>query len=67
MENNKLNIINKVNSEGIIAIREKTSVQIDQELKTVTMHDYSYTFDEIIAIGDRIRAINKATKSLKFT
>ena len=44
--------------EGIIAVREKASVQIDKNRKEVKMHDFSYTFDEIIAVANQLKAIS---------
>jgi len=63
----RFSIVDRVCDEGIIAIREKASVQIDEKCKEVKMHDYSYTFDEIIAIGDKIKVIKKELKDLKFS
>tara|TARA_Y100000034_G_C6525797_1_gene226408 strand:+ start:18 stop:257 length:240 start_codon:yes stop_codon:yes gene_type:complete len=53
--------------EGIIAVREKASVQIDKDRKEVKMHDYSYTFNEIIAVADQLKAIMPVEKKLTFS
>ena len=43
--------------DGVIAIREKSSVEIDKSSGEVKMHDFIYTFDEIIAVGERLTEI----------
>ena len=53
----RFTVIDKIDKEGVIAVREKTSVQIDKERREVKMHDFSYTFDEIVAVADRLKAI----------
>ena len=53
----RFTIVGKECDEGIIAVREKVSVQIDKQQKQVKMHDYSYSFDKIIAVADRLKAM----------
>ena len=53
----RFTVIDKIDKEGVIAVREKTSVQIDKARREVKMHDFSYTFDEIVAVADRLKAI----------
>ena len=74
MENNQTNsitdrftIVNGTDNEGIIAVREKASVQIDKERKEVKMHDFTYTFNEIIAVADKLKAIMPVEKKLTFS
>jgi len=56
-----------VNSDGIIAIREKPSVEINKEKNEIKMHDFIYTFDEIIAVGNKLQAISASNKKLTFS
>ena len=63
--NEKFSIIN--DDVGVIAVREKTSVQIDENHKEVKMHDFTYTFDEIIAVADKLQAISIPKKKLTFS
>ena len=74
MENNQTNfvtdrftIVNGTDNEGIIAVREKASVQINKERKEVKMHDFTYTFNEIIAVADKLKAISPVEKKLTFS
>ena len=53
--------------EGVIAVREKASVQIDEERKEVKMHDYVYTFEEIIAVAKKLQYIISPKKDLTFS
>tara|TARA_R100000781_G_scaffold94076_1_gene58492 strand:+ start:96 stop:308 length:213 start_codon:yes stop_codon:yes gene_type:complete len=59
----KFSIVDRECDEGIIAVREKASVQVDKQKKVVKMHDYSYTFDEIIAVAERLKTLNTLTFS----
>ena len=47
----------KVNDTNIIAVREKASVQIDENHKEVKMHDFIYSFHEIIAVGKKLERL----------
>jgi len=40
-----------------IAVRQKESVTIDTKENTVQLHDFHYSFDEIIAIADQLRVL----------
>ena len=55
--NEKFSIVN--DNVGVIAIREKASVEIDEDSMEVKMHDFLYSFDEIIAIGKKLTNIKK--------
>ena len=62
---NNFTIVNR--EKGIIAVREKASVQIDEDCREVKMHDYTYTFDEIIAIADQLKSMKSSKKKLTFS
>ena len=49
----------------VIAVREKASVQIDKKNKEVKMHDYIYTFDEIIATSEKLNHILLTEKTIE--
>ena len=55
--NEKFSIINE--DVGVIAVREKASVEIDEDYKEVKMHDFCYSFNEIIAVGKRLEELLK--------
>ena len=55
--NEKFSIIN--DDVGVIAVREKASVEIDEDYKEVKMHDFCYSFNEIIAVGKRLEELLK--------
>jgi len=64
----KFSIVDRECEEGVIAIREKASVQINQQNSSVKMHDFMYSFDEIIAIADKLKAIKaEDEKELTFS
>tara|TARA_Y100000296_G_scaffold82204_1_gene110956 strand:+ start:485 stop:691 length:207 start_codon:yes stop_codon:yes gene_type:complete len=66
-QSERFTIIDKVDSNGIVAVREKPSVEINEETKEVKMHDFIYTFDEIIAVGNKLQAISASNKKLTFS
>tara|TARA_R100000995_G_C3456712_1_gene110964 strand:- start:630 stop:854 length:225 start_codon:yes stop_codon:yes gene_type:complete len=49
-----------------IAVRQKESVTIDFDESTVQLHDFHYSFEEIIAIADQLRVLI-AKKDLTFS
>ena len=53
----RFTIVDKTDDTDVIAVREKVSVQIDENRKTVNLHDYTYTFDEIIAVADKLKSL----------
>ena len=63
----RFTVIDKLNKTNVIAVREKTSVHIDDECKEVKMHDFTYTFEEIIAVADKLKAISPVEKRLTFS
>ena len=63
----RFTIVDRECDEGVIAVREKASVQINKERKEVKMHDYSYSFDEIIAIADKLRTMMPIEEKLTFS
>ena len=64
---NRLTIVDQINDKGVIAIREQTSAQIDETLKEVMLSDYRYSFEEIIAIADKIKSIMLQEEKLTFS
>jgi|TARA_R100001530_G_scaffold132254_1_gene104506 hypothetical protein len=64
---NRLTIVDQINDKGVIAIREQTSAQIDETLKEVMLSDYRYSFEEIIAIADKIKSIIPQEEKLTFS
>ena len=55
--NEKFSIMN--DEVGVIAVREKASVEINEKNEEVKMHDFVYSFDEIIAVGVKLVDIKK--------
>ena len=53
----RFTIIDAIDDRDVIAVREKASVQIDENHKEVKMHDFTYTFDEIIAVAEKLKTL----------
>ena len=53
----RFTIVDKLNKTNVIAVREKASVQIDEDDRKVKMHDFSYKFDEIIAVAEKLKTL----------
>jgi len=51
------------NTNGVIATRNKASVEINSENNEIKMHDFIYTFEEIIAISDKLQSLEPLTFS----
>ena len=67
MKNNEINRFTIVDQDqGVIAVREKTSVEIDEKLKEVRMLDFRYSFEEIIAVADKLKNVLPVEKRLTF-
>tara|TARA_Y100001951_G_C11131873_1_gene178676 strand:- start:258 stop:476 length:219 start_codon:yes stop_codon:yes gene_type:complete len=71
MKNNEIDFINDRftiidQDQGVIAVREKTSVEIDEKCKEVKMHDFTYSFEEIIAVADKLKNVMPVEKRLTF-
>ena len=64
---NRLTIVDQINDKGVIDVREQTSAQIDETLKEVMLSDYRYSFEEIIAIADKIKSIMLQEEKLTFS
>ena len=62
-KNETFTIVDSVNSDGIIAVREKSSVEINEEDNEVKMHDFIYTFEEIVAVADKLKSMQSLTFS----
>ena len=50
-------IIDNLDDTNTIAVREKASVQIDEKHSEVKMHDFTYTFEEIIAVAEKLKTL----------
>ena len=68
MENeNKFTIkCNNDDSDNVIAVREKVSVDIDIKERSIHLHDFTYSIDEIIAVADKLKAMG-LDKELTFS
>tara|TARA_Y100001951_G_C11161477_1_gene195036 strand:+ start:302 stop:496 length:195 start_codon:yes stop_codon:yes gene_type:complete len=53
----RFTIVDAIDDRDVIAVREKASVQIDGKRKEVKMHDFTYTFDEIIAVAEKLKTL----------
>ena len=63
----RFTIVDRIDDTDVIAVREKASVVINEARKEVKMHDFSYTFDEIIAVADKLQAISTPKRKLTFS
>ena len=61
-DNNKLSLVD-FNEEGVVAIRERTSVVLDLDNNKVRFHDLCYDLDEIILIAQRIKEIKNLSNT----
>ena len=53
----RFTIVDRLDKTNVIAVREKASVQIDKDHNEVKMHDFTYTFEEVIAVADKLKTL----------
>ena len=53
----RFTVVDKLDHTNVIAVREKASVQIDENHSEVKMHDFIYTFEEIIAVAEKLKTL----------
>ena len=56
MKNNELDIVDEIDGKTI-AYRTKPSIELYTATKEVGFNDFSYTYEEIIAIGKKLEEL----------
>ena len=59
MPNEKFTIVDKIGEDNVIAFRNKTSVALDTSGKKLTFSDFTYSFEEVLSIAERVKQIQR--------
>jgi len=57
MGNEKFTIVNKIGEDKVIAFRNKTSVALDTSGEKLTFSDFTYSFEEVLSIAEKIKQL----------
>ena len=57
MESEKFTIVSKIGKDKVIAFRNKTSVALDTTGEKLTFSDYTYSFEEVLSIAEKIKQL----------
>ena len=57
MPNEKFTIVNEIGEDKVIAFRNKTSVALDASNKKLTFHDFTYSFEEVLSVAEKIKQL----------
>ena len=50
-------IVDKIGNDKVIAFRNKTSVALDTTGKKLTFSDFTYSFEEVLSIAEKIKQL----------
>ena len=59
MPNETFTIVDKIGEDNVIAFRNKTSVALDTSGKKLTFSDFTYSFEEVLSIAERVKQIQR--------
>ena len=57
MSKEKFTVVDKIGEDKVIAFRNKTSVALDTSGKNLTFSDYTYSFEEVLSVAEKIRQL----------
>ena len=57
MESEKFTIVDKIGENKVIAFRNKTSVALDTTGEKLTFSDFTYSFEEVLSIAEKIKQL----------
>ena len=57
MENEKFTIVDKIGENKVIAFRNKTSVALDTSNEKLNFSDFTYSFEEVLSIAEKIKQL----------
>ena len=61
MSKSKLVILDEIGDNKALAYRNKPSVEIYTENKEVSFSEFSYSFEEVIALGKKLEKLSNKT------
>ena len=67
MAKEEFTIVDKIGTDNVIAFRNKTSVALDTSGKKLTFSDFTYSFEEVLSIAEKIRQLQVDPEDLGST
>ena len=67
MESEKFTIVSKIGEDKVIAFRNKTSVALDTTGKKLTFSDFTYSFEEVLSIAEKIKQLQSDREDIGST
>ena len=67
MENEKFTIVDKIGENKVIAFRNKTSVALDTTGEKLTFSDFTYSFEEVLSIAEKIKQLQSDREDIGST
>ena len=67
MESEKFTIVSKIGKDKVIAFRNKTSVALDTTGEKLTFSDYTYSFEEVLSIAEKIKQLQSVGEDIGST
>ena len=67
MAKEEFTIVDKIGTDNVIAFRNKTSVALDTSGKKLTFSDFTYSFEEVLSIAEKIKQLQVDPEDLGST
>ena len=67
MENENFTIVRKIGKDKVIAFRNKTSVALDTTGEKLTFSDFTYSFEEVLSIAEKIKQLLSSKEDIGST
>ena len=67
MESEKFTIVDKIGENKVIAFRNKTSVALDTSGEKLTFSDFTYSFEEVLSIAEKIKQLQSSKEDIGST
>ena len=67
MAKEEFTIVDKIGTDNVIAFRNKTSVALDTSGKKLTFNDFTYSFEEVLSIAEKIRQLQVDSEEIGST
>ena len=67
MKDDKFTVVDKIGEDKVIAFRNKTSVALDTTGEKLTFSDFTYSFEEVLSIAEKIKQLQSAGEDIGST
>ena len=57
MKDDKFTVVDKIGEDKVIAFRNKTSVALDTSNEKLNFSDFTYSFEEVLSIAEKIKQL----------